>query len=77
MEEDEAFWARYSEGGAVGLMRASTRALMIEIFDVATSWMLFALQMALRPALFQASQAFSASEGLTKSGLDGEEGWFL
>ena len=61
----------------MGLMRASTRALMIEIFDVATSWMLFSLQMALRPALFQASQAFSASEGLTKSGLDGEEGWFL
>jgi len=57
-------------------MRASTRALIIEILDVATSWILFLWQMTLRPALFQASQAFSAAEGFTKGGLGGEEGWF-
>ena len=69
-----AVWARCSEGGAVGLMRASTRALMIDIFDVATRWILFFWQMAVRPALFQASQAFSAAEGFTKGGLGGVEG---
>jgi len=46
---------------------------MNDVFVVVTRWMLFARQIALRPALFQASQAFSTAEGFRRGGLGGED----
>ena len=64
-------WARYLPGGAENLIPAATRAFIIEIFDVETRWIFCVLQSDVRPSLVQASQAFSASDGLTRGGLGG------
>ena len=70
-------WARYLMGGAENLIPAATRTFIIEIFDVETRWIFSALQIDVRPSLVQASQAFSASDGLIRGGLGGEDVGFF
>ena len=66
-------WARYLPVGAENLIPAATRALMIEIFVVETRLIFCASQIDVRPSFVQASQAFSASDGLIRGGLGGED----
>ena len=66
-------WAWNLLGGAENLIPAATMAFIIETFVVETRWILCVLQSDVRPSLVQASQAFSASDGLSRGGLGGED----
>ena len=70
-------WARNLPGGAENLISAATRAFIMEIFVVETRWIFCASQIDVRPSFVQASQAFSASDGLTRGGLGGEDVGFF
>ena len=70
-------WARNLPGGAENLIPAATRAFIMEIFVVETRTIFCVSQSDVRPSLVQASQAFSASDGLTRGGLGGEDVGFL
>ena len=70
-------WARNLPGGAENLIPAATRTFIIETFDVVTRTIFCVLQSDVRPSLVQASQAFSASDGLSRGGLGGEDVGFF